>query len=117
MHADTLTFTLQCDFFTGPETPANVSAAVTHKYTAVVSWTASQSRMCDVVVGNYSVKYQLSNATGGYTTVYTPNTSVSLQDLVPNADYLVSVAAINSNGNMSNFSANTLFTTSPGESI
>ena len=73
--------------------------------------------MCDVVVGNYSVKYQLSNATGGYTTVYTPNTNVSLQDLVPNADYIVSVAAINSNGDMSNFSANTPFTTSPGESI
>ena len=117
MHADTLTFTLQCDFFTGPEAPANVSPTVTDKYTAVLTWTASQSKMCDVVIGNYSVRYQLSNATGDYTTVYTPNTSVSLQDLVPNADYLVSVAAINSNGNMSNFSANIPFTTSPGESI
>ena len=38
---------------------------------------------------------------GGYSTVYSPSTSVTLQDIVPNTEYNVSVAAINSAGEMS----------------
>ena len=90
--------------FSGPEPPTDVSVAVLDRDTAVVSWTASQSRMCDVAIANYSVKYEL-NGTGYYTTVYTSSTSVVLQGLVPNIEYSVSVAATNSNGNMSAFSA------------
>ena len=79
-----------------------MSVAVIDRDTVVVSWTASQSRMCDVAIANYSVKYEL-NVTGGYTTAYT---SVTLQGLTPhNAEYSVSVAAINSIGSMSAFSA------------
>ena len=75
--------------------------------TVVVSWTASQSRMCDVAIVNYSVKYQLWNGAGNYTTVYTSNTSVTLQGLLPNTMYNVSVAAINSVENISEFSTTT----------
>ena len=87
--------------------------------TAVVSWTASQSRMCDVVIVIYNVKYEL-NGTGDYTTVYTSSTIAVLQGLVPNAEYSVSVAATNSIGNMSAFSAEKKFHTiipevTPGE--
>ena len=91
--------------FAGPQPPAGVSVVVTGNDTAVVSWVPSMSRMCDVVIGNYSVRYQLRKGTGAYTTVYSSSTSVTLQDLVPNAEYTVSVAAINSIGNMSAFSA------------
>ena len=59
--------------------------------------------MCNVVIGNYSVRYQLNNSVGATTTVYSSSTSVTLQDLVPNAEYTVSVAAINSAGVMSAF--------------
>ena len=72
---------------------------------ALVSWNATQSRMCDIVIRNYSVRYRLRNGTGATITVYSSNTSVTLRDLVPNAEYNVSVAAINSIGNMSPFSA------------
>ena len=88
-----------------PDPPTGVSVVVTDVDSALVSWDATQSRMCDVVIENYSVRYRLRNGTGGYTTVYSSNTSVTLQDLVPNAEYNVSVAAINSIGNMSAFSA------------
>ena len=57
--------------------------------------------MCGVVVGNYSVRYQLRSGAGASTTVYATSTSVTLQDLVPNAEYTVSVAAINSAGELS----------------
>ena len=90
--------------FTGPQPPADVSVVVTGNDTAVVSWVPSMSRMCDVVIGNYSVRYRLRNGTGATITVYSSNTSVTLQALVPNAEYNVSVAAINSIGNMSAFS-------------
>ena len=107
--------------FTGPVPPADVSFAVTDKNTAVLSWTASQSRVCDVVVGNYSVRYKLSctRNTGGYTTVYSSHTSVTLQGLLSNAEYTVSVAAINPNGNTSDSSTLTAVTRSemaPSES-
>ena len=77
--------------------------------TAVVSWTASQS-MCDGVIGNYSVRYQLSNDFGA--TVYTNETSITLRGLIPNAEYSVFVAAVNSRGDVSLFSGETSFAVS-----
>ena len=68
------------------------------------------SRMCDVVIRKYNVRYQISNSNGDYSTV---NTSVTLQDLVPNAEYTVEVAGMNSNGQMSPFSALFQFTVTP----
>ena len=105
--------------YIGPEPPTDVSVAVMDNNTAVVYWTASWSRMCDAAIANYSVKYELKG-TGYYTTVYTSSTIVALQGLVPNAEYSVSVAATNSIGNMSTFSAITKFHTvipevTPGE--
>ena len=75
---------------------------VTGSDSAVVSWMASQS-MCDNVIGNYSVRYRPTSVCS-YTTVYTDETSVVLQGIEPNAEYTVSVAAINSNGDMSAYS-------------
>ena len=98
---------------TGPQPPRDVSAAVTGDGTAVVSWCLSLSGLCDVVIGNYSVRYQQKNIRGGYTTVHSSRTSVTLQDLVPNAEYNVSVAAIYPNGDMSAFSALVQFTVTP----
>ena len=97
----------------GPDPPTGVSADVTGIDTAVVSWNPSRSRMCEILIRNYSVRYQLWNGTGGYTTVNTAGTSVTLQDLVPNAEYTVEVAAINSNGRISLFSVLTRFTVTP----
>ena len=64
--------------------------------------------MCDSVVRNYSVRYQLKGTYISYTTIYTKGTRVVLQGLVPNAEYTVSVAAINSMGDMSVHSAATV---------
>ena len=94
----------------GPDPPTGVSVDVTGSDTAVVSWNPSMSRMCDVVIGNYNVRYRMSNSNGAYTTVNTSSTSVTLRDLVPNAEYTVEVAAINSNGQMSPFSEVAQFT-------
>ena len=71
------------------------------------------SRVCDALIVNYSVRYQAKNASGDYTTVYSSNTSVVLRGLVPNAEYTVSVAAINSIGNISVFSDTVYFTVTP----
>ena len=98
-------------FFAEPKPPSNVTLTITGSDSAMVSWTASQS-MCDDVVGNYSVRYRLRDGTGANTTVYINKTSVTLQDLIPNAEYVVSVAAINSRGNMSAFSVEMSFTVS-----
>ena len=99
--------------FTGPQPPTGVSVVITGTDTAVVSWNAQQSRMCDVV-GNYSVRYQLTNDTGSPPiTVYTSSTSVTLNGLVPNAAYRVSVATITLSGVLSAFSAATPFTVTP----
>ena len=96
--------------YTGPQPPTGVLVVITGTDTAVVSWNAQQSRMCDVVVGNYSVRYQLTNDIGSPPiTVYTPSTSATLNSLVPNAVYSVSVAAITLNGSMSAFSATSTF--------
>ena len=70
---------------------------------ANVAWTPTQLRVCDGIE-SYSVRYQQSG-TGDYSTVKTSSTSVTLQDLVPNAEYTVSVATITSVGSMSAFSA------------
>ena len=94
----------------GPDPPTGVSVVVTGSDTAVVSWVPSMSRMCDVVIGNYNVRYRMSNSNGAYTTVNTSSTSVALRDLVPNAEYTLEVAAIDSNGQMSPFSALFQFT-------
>ena len=97
---------------TGPQPPTGVSVEMTGTDTAVVYWNAQQSRMCDVVVGNYSVRYQLTNDTcSPPITVYTSSTSVTLNGLVPNAVYNVSVATIAlGGGGISAFSAATTFT-------
>ena len=91
--------------FAAPDPPTGVKVVVRDVESALVSWDATQSLMCDVVIGNYSVRYRLRNGTGTTITVYSSNTSVTLRGLVPNAEYTVSVAAINSIGNMSAFSA------------
>ena len=65
-------------------------------YTSVVSWVAPQSK-CNVAIGNYSVRYRLRNSTsGGYTTVFTDGTSVTLEGITANVEYNVSVAALSS---------------------
>ena len=64
-------------------------------YTSVVSWTAPQSR-CGVVIGNYSVRYRLSDGGGNYTTMYTDGTSVTLEKITAKAAYDASVAAVSS---------------------
>ena len=95
-----------CSIFTEPEPPADILVAIVDSDTAMVSWTASQSRICDAVISNYIVKYQLRNGTGGYITFYTSSTSVTLNRLTPcNTEYSVSVATIYPNGDMSAFSA------------
>ena len=61
------------------------------------------SATCDVFPLYYIIKYRLSSSTGDHTTVNTSGTtSVRLQDLAPNAEYDVEVAAIYSNGAISN---------------
>ena len=76
-----------------------MSVEVTGCDSAVVSWMASQS-MFDNAIGNYSVRYQLASGSNA-TTVYTSSTNVTLGDLVPNAEYNVSVVGINSCGGTS----------------
>ena len=72
---------------------------------ANTSWKASVSRMCDAVIGNYSVRYQLTSGEGGYVTVFTSSSRATLENLIPNAKYNVEVASVNSNGVMSAYSA------------
>ena len=82
----------------------------------MVSWTPSSSGMCDVLSTGYSIRYRLSGSTGDHTTVnISGTTSFTLRDLAPNAEYNVEVAAINSNGIISNFSPVTQFTVTPPE--
>ena len=90
---------------------------VTGSSTVMVYWTPSLSGMCDVLSTGYSIRYRLSGSTGDYTTVNTSGstTSVTLVNLAPNAEYDVEVAAINSNGAISNFSAVARFTVTPPE--
>ena len=102
--------------YAGPEPPTDVSVAVMDSDTVVVSWTASQSRICDVAIVKYHVKYGLID-TGYYSMVNTSGTCFTLQGLTPhNTEYSVSVAAVNSIGNMSALSTVKKFhTVIPGE--
>ena len=100
-------------FYVGPDTPADVCSVVTCSSTVVVSWSPSFSGMCDALVTNYNLRYRLSSSSGDYITVNTSLTSVTLQGLMPNAEYEVEVAAINSNRATSKFSATTQFSVTP----
>ena len=85
-----------------------MTITVTGTDSAVVSWTASQSK-CGVIA-NYSVTYQLTSCMSCSATVYTTGTSVTLQGLIPNAEYSVVVSATNSRGDTSELSVETPFT-------
>ena len=61
--------------------------------------------MCDVVIVSYSVRYRLTGSSGGYETVSTSSISVTLEGLIPNAEYDVEVATVDSNTVMSAYSA------------
>ena len=87
-----------------PDPPTGVSVvAGTECSTAAVSWNPSQVNY-NAAIGNYSVRYRLRSSTGGYTTVYSSSTSVSLRGLDPSMEYTVEVAAIDSCGRLSGFS-------------
>ena len=92
----------------GPQPPTGVSVDTLSHESVDVSWNAQQSMQCDVVIGNYSVRYQRRDGyTAGYTsytTVYTNETKQTLQDVAPGTNYRVSVASITSNGEMSAYS-------------
>ena len=92
-----------------------MSTDVTGSSTVEVSWNPSSSGMCDVLLTGYSIRYRLSGSTGDYTTVNTSGstTSVTLQDLAPNEEYDVEVAAIFSNGAISHFCAVVQFNVTP----
>ena len=74
---------------------------------AEVTWMPSMSMFGDPIM-NYSVAYQRTSG-GVLTTVNSPSTSARLQGLVPNAEYNVSVAGINSCGGTSPY-ISTVFT-------
>ena len=96
----------------GPQPPTGVSVDTLSHDSVNVSWDAQQSMQCDVVIGNYSVRYQRRNAfTAGYTAVYTNETNVTLHELEPETNYRVSVISIASNGNISAYSDWVQFTT------
>ena len=91
-----MSFTLQPSFTAAPRAPTGVSVVDGSEcYTSVMAWVAPQSD-CNVVIGNYSVRYRQRNGGGGYTTVYTDGTSVTLVNITANVEYEVSVAAISS---------------------
>ena len=79
----------------------------TECYTSVVSWVPPQP-VCGDVIGNYRLRYRLMNG-GAFTTVDSPSTSVTLQGLMTNTEYSVSVAAISSSGIISAFTGPTQF--------
>ena len=98
----TSTHTVLTFIFADPAPPTGVSVDVTGCDSAVVTWMPSVS-IIDNMIGNYCVKYQLTSDGGGPSTVYTSSTSVTLRGLVPNAEYNLSVAGINSCGSTSAF--------------
>ena len=55
------------------------------------------------MIGNYTVRYQVKNDPGSVMTIPSQSTTASLQNLVPNLEYYVSVAGINSCGGTSAF--------------
>ena len=80
----------------------------TECYTSVVSWVPAQSVCEDVIIENYKLRYRLMNG-DAFTTVISPSTSVTLQGLMANTEYSVSVAAMNSSGVISAFTGPTQF--------
>ena len=94
----------------GPAPTTGVPVVVTGHVTVEPTVSAT----CDVFPLYYIIKYRLSSSTDDYTTVNTSGTtSVRLVDLVPNAVYDVEVAAIFSNGAISNSSLAAHFTVAP----
>ena len=99
-----VTYVHHCRFTADPDPPTGVSVvAGTECGTADVSWSPSQVNY-NATIGNYSVRYQLRSSTGGYTTVYSSSTSVTLLGLDPSMEYTVEVAAIDLCGRRSNLS-------------
>ena len=80
-------------------------AEATECNSAIVSWSAPTSRVCDGVISSYSVRYRLNGSTGDYNTMNTSNTDVSLQGLTSNEVYTVEVAVITSVGGIGLYSA------------
>ena len=78
-----------------------MSATVTGCDSAEVTWMASMS-MFDEPIMNYSVTYQRTSG-GVLATVNSLSTRAALQGLIPNAEYNVSVAGVNSCGGTSAF--------------
>ena len=78
-----------------------MSATVAGCDSAEVTWMASMS-MFDESIMNYIVTYQRTSG-GVLATVNSPSTSATLQGLMPNAEYNVSVAGVNSCGGTSAF--------------
>ena len=112
MHQHALYLPIAVDSSPGPQPPTGVSVDTLGDESVDVSWNAQQSMQCDVVIGNYSVRYQQRNAfTAGYTAIYSNETNVALQELGPGTNYRVSVASITSNGEMSAYSNWVQFTT------
>ena len=113
MHCDNCCYelsTLCAAFFSGPAPTTGVPVVVTGHDTVEPTVSAT----CDVFPLYYIIKYRLSTSTGDYTTVNTSGTtSVRLRDLTPNAEYDVEVAAIFSNGAISNSSLAAHFTVAP----
>ena len=60
--------------------------------------------MCDAVIVSYSVRYRLTGSSGSYDNVSTSSTSATLENLVPNAEYDVEVATVNSSAVISAYS-------------
>ena len=115
MHMHYISLNCYIDSSPGPQPPTGVSVDTLSHESVDVSWNAQQSMQCDVVIENYSVRYQRRNAiTAGYTAVYTNETHVTLQELEPGTNYRVSVASITSNGEMSTYSDWVDFTTAMG---
>ena len=87
-----------------PAPPTGVSVVTgTECNTADVSWSPSTVNY-NAVIGNYSVRYRVRGSSGGYTTVYSTTTSITLRGLDPSAEYEVEVATFDLGGRMSGFS-------------
>ena len=89
---------------TAPQPPSGIIVTANGCNYAMVSWNAQQSRMCDAVIVSYHVRYRLTGSSDGYDTVSTSSTIATLGNLVPNAEYDVEVATVNSNAVMSTYS-------------
>ena len=95
--------------FSGPAPTTGVPVVVTSPHTVEPTVSAT----CDVFPLYYIIKYRLSSSTGDYTTVNISGASVTLVNLVPNAEYDVEVAAISSNETISNLLLMANFTVAP----